>query len=159
MPTDPHRPSGRPAFLQQLAIGGLRSCRSVQRFIWIDVPCAGAGYAGEPSFGRRRAGTHGRVPCNSAAQYAVAPEGPTVLKSTGASCRGECLQAALPHDPRTLWDQLATKATIKRLRVSPTDDIRITGTRVSKSNSGFALAVSRRWIRPTLVCIVIVTLR
>jgi hypothetical protein len=41
-------------------------------------------------------------------------------------------------------DKLATRVAIRRLRVSPTDDIRITGTRESKSISGFALVVSRR---------------
>ena len=44
----------------------------------------------------------------------------------------------------TCPDQRATSATTKRLRVSPIADIMSTGTKDSKSISGFALAVSRR---------------
>jgi hypothetical protein len=51
---------------------------------------------------------------------------------------------AVQMTARTLPDQLARRATIKRLSVNPADDIRITGTRDSKLISGFALAVSRR---------------
>jgi hypothetical protein len=60
-------------------------------------------------------------------------------------------------DPRP--DHLARRVMIKRLRVSPMDDIRSTGARVAKFMSGSAPTVSRRSTsRCTFVSIVIMAL-
>jgi hypothetical protein len=50
----------------------------------------------------------------------------------------------MPCDRETLPDQLAASATIRRLSVSPIEDIMSTGAKDSKLNSEFLLTVSRR---------------
>jgi hypothetical protein len=63
---------------------------------------------------------------------------------TAAALADYAVAAECPATSKTLPDQLAASATIRRLRVSPMEDIMSTGAKDSKLNSEFALTVSRR---------------
>jgi hypothetical protein len=63
---------------------------------------------------------------------------------TAAALADHAVMAECPATSKTLPDQLAASATIRRLSVSPIEDIMSTGAKDSKLNSEFLLTVSRR---------------
>jgi hypothetical protein len=68
----------------------------------------------------------------------------TKSAKTTAALADHAVTAECPATSKTLPDQLAASATIRRLSVSPMQDIMSTGANNSKLNSEFALTVSRR---------------
>jgi hypothetical protein len=63
---------------------------------------------------------------------------------TAAALADHAVMAECPATSKALPDQLAASATIRRLSVSPMEDIMSTGANNSKLNSDLLLTVSRR---------------